>query len=289
MSEPPRPPDDDWEDAPTEFLPTERARPLPPREPEPVSPRPQARPERREARREPPPPPSFWRTPWPWLLLLLAGVLVGIAAVYLLTRDDGSPQKPVPNVVQLTQAQAERTLDQAGFDVSVDRGRSDDAPAGIVFAQSPAAGNELGEGETVAISVSSGPATTQVPSVVGLTADAAAQRLDAVGLQANSVEVFSQEPEGVVVAQSPAPGERVDVDSSVRINVSKGTENVAVPDVVGQDVDSASAALEDADLGVNAVRVPSQEPEGTVVAQNPAGGTQAARGSRVRINVSLGP
>jgi beta-lactam-binding protein with PASTA domain len=35
--------------------------------------------------------------------------------------------------------------------------------------------------------------------------------------------------------------------------------------------------------------VPSIEPEGTVVAQNPAGGTEATRGDTVRLNVSRGP
>ena len=110
-----------------------------------------------------------------------------------------------------------------------------------------------------------------------------------MGLQANRFEVFSQEPPGVVVAQSPAPGERVDVDSTVRINVSKGTENVEVPDVVGLDVDSATSNLEGADLRANPVHVPSQEAEGTVVAQNPSGGSQAARGSAVRINVAQAP
>ena len=297
MSEPPHPPADDWDDEPTQYLPRpeDRTQRLPPAEPErepvPPPPPPPPPPPRAayETRREPPPErPSAWRTPWPWLILLLIGVVAAIAVVYLLTRDGGGEKKPVPSVVQLTQAQAERTLDAAGFGVSVNRDRSDDAPEGIVFAQDPAAATELEEGETVTISVSTGPATTQVPGVVGLSSDDAEQRLDGVGLQANRFEVFSQEPPGVVVAQSPAPGERVDVDSTVRINVSKGTENVEVPDVVGLDVDSATSNLEGADLRVNPVNVPSQEAEGTVVAQNPAGGSQATRGSTVRINVAQG-
>ncbi len=40
---------------------------------------------------------------------------------------------------------------------------------------------------------------------------------------------------------------------------------------------------------MNVVEVPSDSEPGTVVEQNPPGGTEAAKGSTVRINVSTGP
>ena len=62
---------------------------------------------------------------------------------------------------------------------------------------------------------------------------------------------------------------------------------VDVPDVVGLSRSEAEDELSSAGFEVNAVEVPSVEPEGTVVAQNPTGG-QAREGSSVRINVSTG-
>jgi beta-lactam-binding protein with PASTA domain len=50
----------------------------------------------------------------------------------------------------------------------------------------------------------------------------------------------------------------------------------------------AETELESAKLVANAVVVPSDQPEGTVVAQNPTGG-QLRQGETVRINVSQGP
>lgn len=61
---------------------------------------------------------------------------------------------------------------------------------------------------------------------------------------------------------------------------------VAVPDVVGRSEEEARRLLEAAGLGVNAENVPSDEPEGTVVAQDPAAGDEVPEGSDVRINVA---
>ena len=44
--------------------------------------------------------------------------------------------------------------------------------------------------------------------------------------------------------------------------------------------------LTEARLVPNVVTVPSQEAAGTVVAQNPPGGSSVASGSRVRVNVA---
>ena len=86
----------------------------------------------------------------------------------------------------------------------------------------------------------------------------------------------------------PPPAGRRPTGSEVRLNVSKGTAEVDVPSVVGLSQADATAQVKAAGLVVNVVPVPSDQPAGTVVAQNPVGG-QANRGSNVRLNVSSGP
>jgi serine/threonine-protein kinase len=234
--------------------------------------------------RVPPPPPD--RHIWPWLLLLLALVLGGLALLWYLSRDD-EEAKPVPAVVRLTEADAVVRLNEEGFDARVRRLPSD-TPRGIVFAQEPGAGRELEEGRVVTIHVSTGAAGVDVPNVVGLPFEQAQDRLAEAGLRARRFGVFSEEPRGTVVAQNPAAGDSAMEGSSVRVNVSEGTGRVEVPDVVGRSRNDAAARLRQAGLEVRAVTVPSAEPEGTVVAQSPTAGSEVAEGSRVRINVSDG-
>jgi serine/threonine-protein kinase len=240
-----------------------------------------------EVRRARPAPPPPRRAVWPWLLLL-AIVLGGIALVWYLTLDHGDGARPVPAVERLREADAVRLLAGQGFDPIVRR-RPDDAPEGVVFAQDPAAGVEVDAGSSVELRVSTGPAETTVPSVVGLPADQAEERLKGAGLAAGRAGVFSEEPTGVVVAQDPGVGKEVPRGSRVRINVSRGTGRVTVPDVVGQSAAEAGASLRGAGLASPRVfTVPSAEPPGSVVAQSPTADSEVARGTAIRINVSKG-
>jgi serine/threonine-protein kinase len=223
---------------------------------------------------------------WPWLLLLLILVAAGIGAyVYFVYADEDT--KPVPNVVGRTLDEAVAELQEEGFLVDIAR-ENDEAEEGTVFRQDPAAGEEEEEGSTVLVGVSSGPATEPVPQVTGLSEDDARDELEEAGFEVNAVEVFSDEDEGNVVAQNPEPDTEAPTGSSVRINVSKGPGEVTVPDLVGLTEAQAKQELAELDLRANVAQVPSEEPAGTVVAQNPPAGTTTRVDELVRLNVSSG-
>jgi serine/threonine-protein kinase len=61
---------------------------------------------------------------------------------------------------------------------------------------------------------------------------------------------------------------------------------VTVPDVVGTTSTEATATLREAGLEPNLQSVPSDEPPGTVVAQDPGAGDEAEEGASVRLNVA---
>jgi serine/threonine-protein kinase len=214
------------------------------------------------------------------LLLLLAA---GAVAWYLAARED---TKEVPAVEGLPGNEASEQLQEAGFRVSIATEASD-APAGTVFAQDPAAGTDAEEGSTVTIRVSRGPDSVAVPNAVGLAEADARDRLVDAGFQVESNEVFSDREPGTVTSQSPNAGAEAERGSTVTIQVSKGSGLVEVPNVVGMTRGQAEAELSNAKLEANVVEVPSDEPVGTVVAQNPVGG-QAQQGTAVRLNVSAG-
>jgi beta-lactam-binding protein with PASTA domain len=96
-------------------------------------------------------------------------------------------------------------------------------------------------------------------------------------------------PRGIVIRQEPAAGERIQRGNAVRYFVSTGRPRVDVPEVVGARESDAVATLRAAGLVPRVVDIFSQEPTGTVIAQDPRGGTSVVEGSDVRINVSKGP
>jgi serine/threonine-protein kinase len=127
-----------------------------------------------------------------------------------------------------------------------------------------------------------------VPNAVGFSEAAGRDRLVSAGFKVTETRVFNEQRAGQVISQNPAAGSKAAKGASVAISVSKGTGVVIVPNVVGQSLGDAETALAKAGLKGNVqLHVPSAQPTGTVVAQNPPGG-QAKRGSTVQLNVSTG-
>jgi eukaryotic-like serine/threonine-protein kinase len=208
----------------------------------------------------------------------------------------------VPNVVGERAAAAVKALRAKGFQVQAVNVASSEA-SGTVLNQSPAADARVARGSTVVIRISRGLVT--VPGTIGQSLDVAVAAVRGAGLVPKVFEVPSSQPTGTVVAQTPKPGNRVPGKSIVRLNVSNGQSaggalpplppprappaSVTVPDVTGQLQDAAQRQLNSAGLKSGVVYVPSTEPQGTVVSQAPAGGATRQRGTRIQLNVALGP
>jgi beta-lactam-binding protein with PASTA domain len=258
----------------------------PPRDPDPLDDTVVDETARREeiVEEEVPPEPGPPRL-WPWLLALLLIVLGGLLAYWLLLREDA--KTTMPRVVGLTEVQARARIAEAELEVDVDRDLSD-RRAGIVFAQTPGAGVQLDEGERVEIQVSSGLTRVPVPSVVGQRERAAVDALEEAGFEVQIQRVFAGAPRRTVVEQEPRGGAQAARGSTVDLKVSKGRNLNTVPDVLGLSEEEAVAALREREFEPRIFDVPSPDPEGTVVAQQPQPGEEAPPDSRVRINVSTG-
>jgi eukaryotic-like serine/threonine-protein kinase len=250
--------------------------------------------ERRPGYRYQEPPPRR-RPIWPWLLAILglaAALLAGWFA-YDRIQDSlsGSGTVSVPAVEGIREPLAVRNIISRGLKPDVRRRPNEDTRfrLGFVYDQDPNAGIRVDRASAVTIFVSLGPPKVTVPELIGRSRDEAISALSELGLKRNVVEVFSEEEEGTVVAQSPTPGRRVNKGSSVRINVSRGVQPVGVPTVVGEPYETAASRLQAAGFAVARRDVDSEQARGTVVSQSPAGGAQAARGSTVTLSVSKGP
>ncbi|MGH2894757.1 MAG: PASTA domain-containing protein, partial [Solirubrobacteraceae bacterium] len=66
-------------------------------------------------------------------------------------------------------------------------------------------------------------------------------------------------------------------------------KQVLVPKVIGEQISTAQATVRQAKFQVATVSVPNHKPRGIVVAESPAAGTTADKGSTVTLSVSSGP
>jgi serine/threonine-protein kinase len=129
------------------------------------------------------------------------------------------PHVSVRNVVAVDQGTATANLQQDGLDVSVKTASSGAVPAGVVISQSPSGGRLLVRGDTVTLTVSSGPRMVKVPYVVSWDADDAVDELEDAGFTVSfaTTPVGSGEV-GEVVAQTP-PGGQAPEGSDVTVTV----------------------------------------------------------------------
>ena len=244
---------------------------------------------RAEPQRIPPPPPppvvEEHRSRW-WLWVLIALALLAIAVgLYLTLKPE---QLTVPDVIDRESATASQILQNRGFEVDIVTVVNPDVERDHVAAQDPRPNTEAPEGSTVTITVSAGPGDAAVPTVVGMPQDEAEQALEDAGFQTRVERAFSDDVrDGRVVGTSPPAGTTLERGSEVTLLVSRGPEQVEVPDVTGDSEDNARSALEGAGLRVgNITREESGEAAGTVIEQSPAAGEQLDKGEAVDLTVA---
>jgi eukaryotic-like serine/threonine-protein kinase len=190
-----------------------------------------------------------------------------------------------------------RKLREAGLTVtsgtggnsSIRRVPSATVPVAIVIEQDPQAGDKVPKGKLVNLQVSAGAPEAVVPDVRGKTLTDAIETLAGRGLRASAMDVPSSKPPQTIVAQDPAPGTKVPTKTTVHINVSKGPEQAAVPNVVGQTYDAAAQQLQSQGFAIARTDQASNEQAGVVIAQNPVANSVSSKGAKVTLYVSKGP
>jgi eukaryotic-like serine/threonine-protein kinase len=157
---------------------------------------------------------------------------------------DRADRIEISDVEGLTEEQARQKLTAAGFKVDVRKRESSAVEAGKVLDQSPPGGERVKEGSRVLLDVSDGPASVEVPKVVGLRVFEANARLGEVGLAVGSQRKvpIDTAPKGVIVEQGYPAGTEVKRGTAVNIGVSSGPQQVAAPDAPIRSTAAASAS-----------------------------------------------
>jgi serine/threonine-protein kinase len=159
-------------------------------------------------------------------------------------------------------------------------GAASDPQIGAVAGTTPASGTSVPENKPVYVNVVAGLA---LPPLVGEDLQTIQGWAAQNNISIQPTQVNSDQPQGTIVAQSPAAGTPVKQGQTVDVSVSNGPPMVSVPDVQGQSCQQAQQTLQQAGFTVQVQQgVFGNDARGT----NPSG--QAATGSTITLQCGHG-
>lgn len=197
--------------------------------------------------------------------------------------------------VGMTRAEAEASAQISSGQIQVDwvEEYSSTYGEGYIYKQSPTGGRNIREGQTVTLTVSLGTQYVTIPDVTNYVQSDAEQLLRDTGVSVLVVQ--NVEPSvavGAVIRTDPAAGTSVAAGSTVVVYVSRQqvATTTSVPSVVGLTVEDARTLLVQNRLTLGSqTQAYSDQPVGTVIAQETAAGSTVKFNSRINVTVSAGP
>ncbi len=199
-----------------------------------------------------------------------------------------------PSVLNLTEEDAKAAIKAHDPDalVIVQEEYSNDYDEGRVMLQYPGEGADTVYRSEAIITISLGAESFEIPYVYAHTVENAEKKLREYGLAPTIEYVESDEiAEGHVVYTDPPAESRVISGDKVTVYVSSGSEQVAVPLLIGFTEAQARQMLEAQGLEIGEITRESSEttPEGSITYQSTSEGQMLDRGAKVNITVSSGP
>lgn len=158
----------------------------------------------------------------------------------ILTLSAGTEMVKLPNVYNLSQELATKTLKDLGLEVEVKEEANNDLSVGMVIRTNPARSDSddnpvmVKKGSTVILYVSSGPdqsSMVAVPDILGMSEKDARKELERYGLILGNVtpEASNKYAEGLVSYQSTTPGLKVAIGSTIDVTISTGPDVTPTP------------------------------------------------------------
>lgn len=203
----------------------------------------------------------------------------------------------VPDVKGLTFEEAQAELNEKGLGIkNAGSSASEQYEAGQIISQTPDALTKAEEHTTIEVIVSSGKGEVSVPSVTGMDETTAYNTLSNAGFTPVKDYAYNGDvAQGNVIEQSPAAGSLGKSGDSVKIVISRGTEQegaatTAVPSVLGLTEDAARAAIQNAGLTVGNITSGNSDTvaSGQIISQSPAADTAVDPNTAVDFVVSTG-
>lgn len=212
------------------------------------------------------------------------------------SNEEAAPQEEVPNIVGMTQADAERMITGYEFTVGkITEEENANFEAGTVISQSLTAGEMKDLGTAidfvVAKSVDKPAAEVEVPDLTGMTQSEAEEALFSRNLVPVPQDPVTKEEvsPGKVFQQSVAAGTKVKEGTQVQFTAALGSATAKVPQVTGLTKDEAVKALTGAGFNVDIHEEYNGNYEaGKVSSQNPNPNIHVLIGTTITLTISKG-
>ncbi|WP_144461409.1 Stk1 family PASTA domain-containing Ser/Thr kinase [Siminovitchia fortis] len=234
------------------------------------------------------------RKKWPWVVGSILAVLI-IAAVFLIMMPALMSAKvvQVPDVSGEMYDDAVKSLVDAGFEVGEKIETTDEVVAeGEVIKTSPKAGREVKKGSLINVYVSTGKEKFELSDYKGRDYDKIVELLDKEGFDhIDREDVYDTAAPGTIIEQDPAPGsEVVPSETTLIFKVSLGEEKVTLEDLSGNNQKGLESYEKSTGLIIDSSNEEYSDdvPEGLVIKQDPAPGTELMKGSTVKVTISKG-
>ena len=223
-------------------------------------------------------------------IALFLAIALGIGGWYVLV-GPGS-KVIVPSVIGGTQKEANAAFSALGLtSVVTEKRYSEEIPDGRIIETLPNGGGRVDANGQVKIILSKGPERYEIPSLTGLTPEAAVNLLAKFPVKiGDQTEVFNTTtPKGYVISSTPTAGEKVKRDSIINLTISKGVETINLDSYIGKSGEQALNELTDAGFEVDSKYAYDEKVlSGAIISQSPAGGTPAPKGSKISLVISKG-
>ena len=229
------------------------------------------------------------------MLVVVLGIFTALFFIARSMREDtttaSNAEYIIPTVTNKKLEEAIGIASLRGFEISVDEYKTSEVDEGTVLEQSPVAGTNAKQGDTISVTVSSGNDYVTVPDLSGKTLQEATDMVWGMSLQLGVPQyVTSELPSGQIVRQEPVAGTNTFAGDTIEIWIS-GTSGMAVemPSVTGLELDKAVDLLKEE--GFTNIRVRIVQPdnqitaEESVVSQNPSSGISVATDGAVELNI----
>ena len=227
-----------------------------------------------------------------WILLSLLmtaavcyGLYVGGMAIY----ENVVNTTPVPDFVGMEVTVAQRTAQRVGLNPEIVEINHPTISDGTVILQAPEVDTTLRKGDSVVLTVSKGPASQLLPSIVGMSTQNAINTLQPMGVTLMVLErvVSSEVQADLIISQEPAEGTQCKAGDIVQVKVSGGM--TYVPELQGYSLSAAQERLASMglSLGSNVSYVDTTDAalHNTVATQTPAAETAVIQGGQVTLTV----